>query len=622
MPNTLDIIPFLTVIGSLAAFALYLHVGLRPENRSRGLRSFLFADKSITGLEYTTASAAYGIRVFVVGWFIYLGYCLQLGVIYYILSWFVGMQLFRLCAPALWRFAKSDRSIYSHLCGDDRHCRSLQIVASMCTLAGLSAVIFIDLDLTSTAISWLMLKTCAGSAMSAAGSAAINVGSPLLSSCLLAYLLAFLLWYVYHGGIKAAIRTDFVQLPIALASFELGVIALVLSSSDGTQASGASVVLVAFVLLNGVIVVSRLRWRSLGSAYADWTLRIALASAGVGVFFLGTTFLGALSCDDWHSLLRSAQAMLARPFVDANNSVDILGAVNILGFLVLNLCWQFVDLTAWQRIQTIAEPLGSDNDRVVHLRQCLSAASWESAAVWALSALIGVALYYSPFAVTIGASSQILDFYVGVRECFLGTGVANQQWGAAVILLLPLGVVSLVSLAISTADSCACAIAYTIHDDMLGTRVTDRETRHVRLQLVGWAFTLLACHWLLTHLNAHDMTNYLLLMYSCQLALLPVMLRLLLSRQPVPRHTGTCSILAGIAATFLVGALTLHCTQWVAHRINALLIFFGSERAIGPGIDWLKETSSTFAVLACLVSAVVSYSACSVCKMALGWCRQ
>lgn len=428
----------LSLVGLLSASLYYVYVGLKRSARAVTVSDYFFFDKRVTGGQYSDTTVSYSFQVVVTVYFIYWGFVYGIGVLYYAITWLLGIYLFQLAAKRLLVFALSEDTLHSFLA--KRFGASLMIrrLTAFCTMFGLLGGLLIEVNYTTD-----LVASLSTTAISTAGWTAVYV------------LLLYLAWfYVQHGGYKSTVLTDAVQLPLIYLCLTVVFCFILFLAFRAGYRSHAIFIGALLLLLWAIIAAAR---RAGQPAHAKWdgstisALIGAATTAVVTVYFSFATH-SATTLERIHDTPDSFTfAAFARQ--------DLIVAI---GFTILNLAWQFFDMTAWQRISSLSLGDGSQESAVKKLRTAIAATKWESPVTWAFGIVFGIGLRHTGlFETTKQASDAFMWFsrFLVDNDLPLGPGIV------ATYLVLPCMMVAFLTIMLSTTDSFVATITFTwIHD--------------------------------------------------------------------------------------------------------------------------------------------------------------
>lgn len=276
-----------------------------------------------------------------------------------------------------------------------------------------------------------------------------NISIYYLAIAILAFYLVLYLWL---GGQRGTINTGQYQLVIAYVGIHAAVAWAILQ--PGVAASNIDAgIIVPLIILNGlVMLVSRLR--SLRAS--------AQASRLAKILSIITSFslLGMLVFLLFFRELFSLNACYWKP-IDGSSSEFVWQTI---AFAILPLFFQFVDMTNWQRMASLAQ--SPSNGLLPHIRKGLRQYLIESPLSWLLPVLLG--LCAAKF-LTVNATDDPWDAFIG--RVIAEPGLAGAFLSVAVVS-------GIAAIFLSTADGLLSAIGYSFTYDIhpRTRRMVDRQT--------------------------------------------------------------------------------------------------------------------------------------------------
>lgn len=225
----------------------------------------------------------------------------------------------------------------------------------------------------------------------------------------------------------------------------------------------APIVVTLIIVFSAVMIISRAR-SLLEKRRSTWLDLATIASLVVMVFYLST------SISSWDRSILSFNINLD---ADLFAGSDPLWGIDeyiwaLIAFAVLPLIFQFVDMTAWQRIAAVKPQQTEDKDKSIVLlaQKGLKEVILESPLSWLLPILMGL------LAAPVVGSISLADEW----DSFLALAVSGTGLEGIIFSVLITG--GMVSIFMSTADSLLSAVGYTIAYDIHpeSRRISDNHT--------------------------------------------------------------------------------------------------------------------------------------------------
>ncbi len=430
---------FLSILAVATAAMIYLFVGLRRSSRARTVKEFFFYDKKVAPFQYFDTTVAYSFQVVITVYFVFWGYKYGIGILFYALTWLAGIFLFQLAAPRLLSFALSNDTLHSFL--SKRYGTSLWIrrITASCTFLGLIGALLVEVSYTTDV--WSKLSS-----------------GPLSHTSWISIFLLLLIFawlYVQYGGYKATVITDSVQLPVSYACFAVIFSYLIYLGFRAGFSRETFYVAVILLILWILVAVARSAKRSSG-ARRDAATLVAISSAIVLVVVAVTAAI-AYRNDAGTVQDRASFPNLLTLSPMATHSLLVLAA-----FTILNLSWQFFDMSAWQRISSLNLGGADDAGKLERLKSAIAETKWESPITWSFGIMFGIALRYSGI---LDSNTQAYDAFAAFVATLFDNDLPGATGMVATYLVLPALIVAFTGIMLSTTDSFLATVTFAwIHD--------------------------------------------------------------------------------------------------------------------------------------------------------------
>lgn len=487
----------------IAPLAIYVFLAWRSGGKRIAAEEFYESRGIISTAEFANSSVAYGFQIASVSVFFAFGYFYGVGGIVNPVFWGIGILFFMAAVPRLADFFGTTQTLHGFL-GDRYKSRAITVAASIMTLIGFLGAFTAELVWGSYVLSII-------------SSDPWFIG---LSVVAMAVLVAF---YVTRAGHLSVIKTDQYQVIIAYAAFVVLVIFLIsLLRGQGEEEQSIGFLLsvvTGFLLLLVGFAISR---QVLGNgSYADHGLGRSISLVLLVVVIGGAVVSGLNAMHFYPALSTIDQALSDTRLYDFNQ-----GTLNLLSLALLPLCWQFADVTMWQRLGATRVPAEGNANRFSQLRRGLLRYAIESPVSWILAIIAGIALRYAD----IGLTDE--SIWNGMAEIPLSIIGAETHFGSlANYIVASLFAAGIVAAMLSTADSFLIGSTFTLAYDLAPRfrkaeiHSTDADVwtpslRFGRLATVIFVLVALASYWIATLLGL-DILTILFGAFGAQVSLFP-----------------------------------------------------------------------------------------------------
>jgi len=358
--------------------------------------------------------------------------------------------------------------------------------------------------------------------------------------------------YIAYGGQVSSMRTDQLQLAISyIGIFSLVLYFCYLLISQGIRVSGPLTIAFALLLVYIPIVLinRRLSFVSIGNHSSPLGAAVSKAlNVAIGIILASISGVAILV------LWRDGTLHQSVRFVDLSG----FGVPGLISLTILPLCWQFVDLTNWQRLLSVKPDDKTSGSLDRNIRRGLLIYAGESPFTWILF------LFFGLLAVTALAHVSFQDVLVDLPRYLIHSAhLAQRVFGYVFI-------VSLLSIMLSTVDSFMVGIIFTFTYDSFGKtrRLLDRhDDSEVRAQYgsiinagrIFGLFALAAGLSLFVFFDKHIPSggelfiNLLLAFYSAQLSFFPLVFGILFLGHHPSSKWAVATILTGAVAGISLG---------------------------------------------------------------------
>jgi hypothetical protein len=507
------------------------------------VREFFFYDKKVTPNAYFDTTVGYSFQVVVTIYFVYWGFKYGIGVLYYAFTWLLGFWFFQLCSRRLGAFAVSDHTLHSFLA--ERFGTSLMIrrLTAFCTLFGLVGALLIEMSYTTDILTGL-------------STAPVSIPVWIF---VFAAILALTWLFVQHGGFKAVVITDVLELPVTYGALAVLLAFLNwLNYRAGYRSEGIRIGLLMSCMW-AVIVIARSR-AGLKGALRD---KANLAAVFGVVLSLLTTLIWATTY--------GRQPALKNPIPDLPDAFSLTGLFQqgiptLLGFTILNLSWQFFDMTAWQRVSSLDLQGLSEDERQKRLSRTIGETKWESPVTWVIGILIGIALHYSGL---FHSAKDADGAFNGFVKMLSDNDFAQPMGMLATYVALPALVVAFLGIMLTTVDSFLVTSIFTwthditLDDTRSGSVEESLVLKKVRRASLAGLIAAAAVFVICTKLLNANVFLLLNTVYSAQFAISFFTLGALFLQQPAGyRKAAVVTVVVALIANYATAG---YCYWRIVH---------------------------------------------------------
>jgi hypothetical protein len=540
--------PFLVAV----PIAIYLMAALSVRREDVRLPdTFFTAHRKVDVTVFSTSSIAYAFQMSTIYPFIVWGASTFFFVpIVNTLFWGVGILLFQLSFRRYESFVGRDQTLHGLL--GDHYGNSIRKLASYLTITGFLGFAVAELYFGSQ----VLLSISQGKHI---------VYISIVGVSTLVYI------YIAYGGQLSSMRTDQLQLAISYLGF-FGIILYFLYVIFSSQSRINPALTIASLV--GAIYIPYVLYKRRGRF-----LRLGFGNHAViagGEFLNALIVLMLLAIWAFLLLLLRKGTVPTRPssFFDLTG----FGLPGLLSLAILPLCFQFVDLTNWQRLLSVRPSSVSTGQLRKDIGRGLLIYSVESPFTWLVALFLGALI---TCAVT-GVNSE--NLLVDLPRHLIRTQTFTGRVIAYTFIL------SVISVMLSTVDSFLVGVIYTFTYDSYGptqqfldTKDADIiESKASYIISSGRRFGALALTLTLAMLFTFDraipnggslFVNLLLAFYSAQLSFFPLVFGVLFLRtRPTARWAG---LSMGLGAGSGIG-LGVYSVIWnPTYAWYPLLVCFG-----------------------------------------------
>lgn len=448
------------------------------------------------------------------------------------ICWGLGIFIFLLCFNRYKQFIGKDLTLHGFL--GEHYGLRVRVVASYLTIIG-----FLGLAIAETYFGSKVLLSI--------------IENKNIFYFVILFALLFVYGYIAYGGQLSSIRTDQLQLIISyIGIFGLMLFFCYLLILNGTHISGALTIsfLILIIYIPVVLLVRKFKFinfsekDSKGNKIINVVLNTAIVIlltlvAGISIF--------QLTKSDFEFSI--------------NNLFNIegFGIPGLISLAILPLCFQFVDLSNWQRLLSVKTDDESDSEGLFkNIRKGLKIYAIESPFTWI------VFIFFGLLTVSSLPNFSFQDLLIDLPKSLINSGDLIQEFfGFAFI-------VSVLAIMLSTVDSFIIAIIFTFVYDSYGKtrKLIDSKneiaikTNYKRIINAGKVFgliTILLGVFLFVLFdkkipNGGELfINLLFAFYAAQLSFFPLIFGILFFQKQPSTFWALSSMVSGAVGGIVVG---------------------------------------------------------------------
>ncbi|HLG36187.1 MAG TPA: hypothetical protein VI757_15015 [Bacteroidia bacterium] len=505
---------------------------------------FFVAYKKVGVTAFSSSSIAYAFQVSTIYPFLLWG----ASNFYFVpavntICWGLGIFIFFLCFNRYKQFIGQDLTLHGFLGG--QYGLSVRVVASYLTIIG-----FLGFAIAETYFGSKVLLS-------------IIENKDIFYLVVLVALL-FVFCYIAYGGQLSSIRTDQLQLIISyIGVFGLMLYFFYLLLKNSSNISGALSLSLLILLIYIPIVLFYRKFRFIKfSEEENKTNKFInqILNSAIGVLMV--LILGIAT----YKLFQTGFNISISNFIN----VEGFGVPGLLSLMVLPLCWQFVDLTNWQRLLAVKPTTPNDTESLhQNIRKGLLIYAIESPFTWIIF------LFFGLLTVTSLPHFTFQDLLIDIPKQLINSGnIAQEFFGYTFI-------VSVLAIMLSTVDSFIIGIIFTFVYDSYGkTRKlldseneTEIRSNYKTITNAGRIFGLAAILFGILLFVIFDkkvpnggelFINLLLAFYSAQLSFFPLIFGILFLKKHPSAFWANTSMIVGAAAGIAIG---IYAVIWNSNYI-------------------------------------------------------
>lgn len=523
---------------------------------------FFIAYKKVGVTAFSSSSIAYAFQVSTIYPFLLWG----ASNFYFVpavntICWGFGIFLFYLCFNRYKQFIGQDFTLHGFL--GSQYGLSVRVVASYLTIIGF--------------LGFAIAETYFGSKVLLSVVENKNVFYTIVLVALL-----FVFGYIAYGGQLSSIRTDQLQLIISyIGVFGLMLYFFYLLLSNNVNITGSLSLSLLILLIYIPIVLFYRKFRFVKFSEENSKInKIINQTLNFAVSILLVLILGIAT----YKLLQSGFNFNISNLIN----VEGFGVPGLLSLMLLPMCWQFVDLTNWQRLLAV-KPTTQNNTDSLHqnIRKGLLIYAIESPFTWIIF------LFFGLLTVSSLPHFTFQDLLIDIPKQLINSGnVAQESLGYTFII-------SVLAIMLSTVDSFIIGIIFTfVYDSYSKTRnlldsknETEIRTNYNSITNAGRIFGLAAILFGILLFVIFDkkvpnggelFINLLLAFYSAQLAFFPLILGILFLKKHPSALWANASMIIGAIAGIAVGIYSvIWNTNYIWYPILVCVILSSLVYSIG-----------------------------------------
>ncbi|MFC1538651.1 hypothetical protein ACFL6H_04445 [Candidatus Latescibacterota bacterium] len=381
---------------------------------------YFAAFKKVGKTEFTSSSIAYGFQVSTIYPFLFWGASMFLFVPFVnAVFWGIGILLFYFSFNKISRFLGSGKTLHGLI--GETYGQKARVTASLLTIVGFIGYIIAELWFGTRVLlsvfpsnNWLYVSVF--------------------------IFIFFIALYLFKAGQISSIRTDQLQLIFTyFGVFGIIIYLLYLIIKNGTFIGGELSwgLLILSVLIPIILLIRKAKFILLNSFF-DKILNILIT-----IFFILIFVFSILI------VIMNSQNYNLHNFVN----LEGFGFTGLFSLMLLPLCWQFVDLTNWQRLLSVKMP-ESTSQINQDIKKGLLNFSIESPFTWILFIVFGLLISASL------PNWSFEDILIDFPKQMIHSSIIFEQ------ILGYTFIVSIISIMLSTIDSFFMGISFTYTYDI------------------------------------------------------------------------------------------------------------------------------------------------------------
>ncbi|MBO9501598.1 hypothetical protein [Brevundimonas sp. A19_0] len=493
--------------GLMVGPLLYILVTLFTP-RLAGVEDYQFGARRLNPADVVDSSIMYGLQVAAIALFATWGYIYGLAALIVPIFWIAGYFLFSwaLSDTFLQRFAADTafRTLHGFL-ADHNKARSVCITAALMTLVGLAGPAMFEAFTVGRSIA-----------------ASVPSWSPASGAGLALAFLFVSLVYMIRSGFPGVVRLDQLQMTIGYGGFCAAFSGALILFLERVGAGFALWVSLSGLLAASVIAILKVRYdlevrRYLKDFDPKTGPRTTADFLGITSILVGIISFGLSAAASYRAL---GSAPLSPDLITFASSQFSFGFTLLatVSLFIANALYQFVDVTQWQRLLSLAVDNSDLKAAAKILRGNVITGGVCSGMTWVIAVLFGVFL------------GQLLpgsDAYSLLSSFLKMVGTLPSAHAGILAFVF---VAALVGIMFSTLDSLVAATSFTIQQDILGGFGGQHALLVARFVTVIVVAIQLAFYLAISALANDRVDAVLYICWSFQLAMVPIVVGLVIGR--------------------------------------------------------------------------------------------
>lgn len=532
---------------------------------------FFIAYKKVGVTAFSSSSIAYAFQVSTIYPFLLWG----ASNFYFVpavntICWGLGIFIFYLCFNRYKKFIGQGLTLHGFL--GNQYGLSVRIVASYLTIIG-----FLGFAIAETYFGSKVLLSI--------------IENKNLFYLVVLIALLFVFSYIAYGGQMSSIRTDQLQLIISyigVFGLMLYFFYLLLKNSSGIPGALSFSLLILVIYIPIILFYRKFRFIKFTEEENKTNKFInQILNSTIGI--LMALILGAAI----YKLFQTGFNFSVSKLV----SVAGFGVLGLLSLMVLPLCWQFVDLTNWQRLLAVKPATQNDTESLhQNIRKGLLIYAIESPFTWIIF------LFFGLLTVTSLPHFTFQDLLIDIPKQLINSGNLAQEFFGYTFI------VSVLAIMLSTVDSFIIGIIFTFVYDSYGkTRKlldseneTEIRSNYKNITNAGRIFGLITILFGILLFVIFDkkvpnggelFINLLLAFYSAQLSFFPLIFGILFLKKHPSAFWANASMIMGAAVGIAIGIYAVIWNQnYIWYPILICVILSSLIYTIGLFLKRKKES--------------------------------
>lgn len=497
------------IAGLIVGPILYILITLYTP-RLRSVDDYQFGERNLNPSDVVDASIMYGLQIAAIALFATWGFQFGLTALVVPAFWAVGYVIFALMLSNdfLGRFVQDNRFRTLHgFLADHGKVRSVRLVAALLTLIGLAGPAMVEAFTVGRSVA----------------AAVPDFGAPGGVGLAIAFLAVSLI-YMTRSGFPGVVRLNQFQMVVGYGGFCIALAGIMVWSIGRVGPSVIFNLSVGGMLTTIAIGVLKV-WHDIASyRYVSLMLPdeapkqthdiLGLSAVMIGIGSFAVAAVNAATSDVGTV---AAVAWFGTGTGTSNGYGFTLFAT--VSLFIANAFYQFVDITQWQRLLSIAVDQKKLSETAKVLRSNVVTGGICSSMTWVLAILFGIFLR-SLF------PAEDTDAY-GLLPALLSELLVNSAETGFLLFIL---VAALLAIMFSTLDAVVAATAFTVQEDVIGIE-NGRGSLGWARAITVFVVILQFAFYIAVSTAAGDRVDAILyICWSFQLAMLPTVVALLSGR--------------------------------------------------------------------------------------------